>query len=310
MEMRIGGGRYILEKKIGRGAFGFIFLVTDTEKEEQFAVKFEPARTRHPQLFYEYNIYKVLNGGVGIPMVWSFFSEKEFNFMIMDLLGPTLEDLFDYCGRKFSLKTVLMLADQMIRRVEYLHSKCLLHRDMKPENFLMGTGKHGNQVYLIDFGLAKRYMSPISKKHISYNIGISMVGTARYASCNTHMGKEQSRRDDMEALGYIFLYFLRGSLPWQGIKEKTPEKYERVGIIKRTISLEELCTGLPIEFSNYIRYCRELKFEGQPDYQRLRKMFRDLFFAQKPYLRWYVRLDSSQNEDQSKHNKLLYELRM
>ena len=110
-----------------------------------------------------------------------------------------------------------MLADQMITRLEFIHSQNFLHRDMKPDNFLMGTGSKKGQVYLIDFGLSKRYRDAKTGEHIPYRDGKSLTGTARYASVNTHVGVEQSRRDDLEAVGYILIYFLKGVLPWQGL---------------------------------------------------------------------------------------------
>jgi len=170
----------------------------------------ESTKTKHPQLFYEAKLYNTLQGGSGIANVKWCGVDGEENVLVIDLLGPSLEDLFVYCGRKFTLKTVLMLADQMITRIEFMHSKGYLHRDIKPDNFLMGLGRKANQVYIIDFGLAKRYRDSTTNRHIPYRENKNLTGTARYASCNTHLGIEQSRRDDLESLGYVLLYFLRG----------------------------------------------------------------------------------------------------
>eukprot|EP00357_Protocruzia_adherens_P034385 CAMPEP_0115005630 /NCGR_PEP_ID=MMETSP0216-20121206/19995_1 /TAXON_ID=223996 /ORGANISM="Protocruzia adherens, Strain Boccale" /LENGTH=330 /DNA_ID=CAMNT_0002372011 /DNA_START=61 /DNA_END=1053 /DNA_ORIENTATION=- len=280
MELRVGG-KYRLGRKIGSGSFGDIYLGTNIQTNEEVAIKLESIKSKHPQLLFESKLYRILQGGIGIPNLHWYGLEGDYNVMVLDLLGPSLEDLFNYCNRKFSLKTVLLLADQMISRIEFLHAKNFIHRDIKPDNFLIGLGKKANQIYIIDFGLAKKYRDSKTQQHIPYRENKNLTGTARYASVNTHLGIEQSRRDDLEALGYVLMYFNRGSVPWQGLKATTKkEKYERIMEKKISTPVELLCKGFPPEFQTYLNYCRALRFEDRPDYAYLKRMFKDLFFRE------------------------------
>lgn len=280
MELRVGN-KYRLGRKIGSGSFGDIYLGTNISTGEEVAIKLECIKTRHPQLHIESKFYKMMQGGVGIPQIKWCGSEGDYNVMVMELLGPSLEDLFNFCSRRFSLKTVLLLADQLITRIDFIHSRNFIHRDIKPDNFLMGLGKKGNLVYIIDFGLAKKYRDGRTHQHIPYKENKNLTGTARYASINTHLGIEQSRRDDLESLGYVLMYFNRGSLPWQGLKAATKrQKYERISEKKMSTPIEELCKGYPAEFPTYLNYCRQLRFEERPDYSYLRELFRTLFHRQ------------------------------
>ncbi|KAL3812460.1 hypothetical protein ACJIZ3_013728 [Penstemon smallii] len=275
------GGKFKLGRKIGSGSFGELYLGVNIQTGEEVAVKLESVKTKHPQLHYESKLYMLLQGGTGVPHLKWYGVEGEYNAMAIDLLGPSLEDLFNYCNRKFNLKTVLMLADQLINRVEYMHSRGFLHRDIKPDNFLMGLGRKANQVYIIDYGLAKKYRDLQTHKHIPYRENKNLTGTARYASVNTHLGVEQSRRDDLESLGYVLMYFLRGSLPWQGLKAGTKkQKYDKISEKKMLTPIEVLCKSYPSEFISYFHYCRSLRFDDKPDYSYLKRLFRDLFIRE------------------------------
>jgi len=248
----------------------------------QVAVKFEKHGARCPQLRHEYKVYRELQNAPGFAKVHYFGTQDSYNLMVMDLLGPSLEDQFNKCGRRFSLKTVLMIADQMLERVELMHSRHLIHRDIKPANFVTDGGRgSGNFIYCIDFGLSKRYRHPRTLQHIPQREGRSLTGTPRYASINNHLGVEQSRRDDLESIGYVLVYFLKGGLPWQGLKAKSAtKKYKLIMEKKQSITIPALCQGCPSQFAEYLAYCRSLKFEAKPNIAYLRGMFRDLFRSQ------------------------------
>eukprot|EP00069_Balaena_mysticetus_P018394 bmy_11257T0 len=276
----IVGGKYKLVRKIGSGSFGDIYLAINITNGEEVAVKLESQKARHPQLLYESKLYKILQGGVGIPHIRWYGQEKDYNVLVMDLLGPSLEDLFNFCSRRFTMKTVLMLADQMISRIEYVHTKNFIHRDIKPDNFLMGIGRHCNKrtlvhrerlkkhdryqkLFLIDFGLAKKYRDNRTRQHIPYREDKNLTGTARYASINAHLGIEQ------RSFTITFVSICMAATKKQ--------KYEKISEKKMSTPVEVLCKGFPAEFAMYLNYCRGLRFEEAPDYMYLRQLFRILF---------------------------------
>mmetsp|Transcript_225 Transcript_225/g.205 ORF Transcript_225/g.205 Transcript_225/m.205 type:complete len:351 (+) Transcript_225:24-1076(+) len=260
-------------KKLGSGAFGEIYQGLSLKLNEEVAIKLEMAKNnKHPQLLYESKLYSALQGGVGIPTVYWYGSQGNYNILIMDLLGPSLEDLFNLMKRKYSVKTTLMLGEQIISRVEFIHNRGFIHRDIKPDNFLIGSGKKKQQVFAIDFGLAKRFKDPKTGLHIPYKDGKSLTGTARYASINTHLGIEQARRDDIESLVLVMIYFLKGELPWQGLKARNvKEKYLKIKEKKINTKVEDLCEGMPKQLITLLNYARDLKFEDKPDYAYLKK---------------------------------------
>ena len=274
----IVGDTYRLLKKIQSGVFGDVYYGKNVTNGDEVAVKLESTKARQPQLLFESKVYKILQGGVGIPRIHYYGNEQEYNALVMDLLGPSLEELFNFCSRRLTMKTVLMLADQMIAHLEYIHNKNFIHRDVKPDDFLMGLGHQCNKVYLIDFGLAKKYRHNFTREHIPYREGGHFIGEAIYASVNAQLGFEQSRRDDLESLGYVLMYFNRGSLPWQGLQGKTRQQRDKkICEMKMLTPIQVLCKGFPPEFAMYFNYCRGLRFDEDPDYPYLRQVFKHLF---------------------------------
>ena len=273
IENKIYFSKYKPDFKIGEGSFGKIYSAHNINDGELFALKLEKRKNHKSLLEAETYILCYLKGE-GIPYIKSYGFSGDYNVLVMELLGKSLETLFQENNCIFSLKTVCMLAEQMITRLEYIHKKYILHRDIKPDNFTLGRGKKSHIIYLIDFGLSKKYRSSKgNNEHIKYCENKKLIGTARYASINTMKGCEQGRRDDMESLGYVLMYFLRGNLPWQGLKlYKGENRYKKIYEIKKEISPEELCVGFPKQFCEYIRYTRNLGFEQEPDYNYLKKL--------------------------------------
>uniref|UniRef100_A0A6B2G3E2 non-specific serine/threonine protein kinase n=1 Tax=Myxobolus squamalis TaxID=59785 RepID=A0A6B2G3E2_MYXSQ len=266
--------RFRIKEKIGSGNFGEVWLANDEKTKTDVAVKIESDRSNNNQLFLEYRYYTLIHKQhrmPGFPFCYYFGPYLHANALVLELLGPSLEDLFDLCRHKFSPLTVFEIAKQTLRLIEVLHSKHIVHRDIKPENFLLGCSKQTmDAIYIIDLGLAKEYLDPITKQHIAYRENKNLTGTARYMSINTHLGKEQSRRDDIEALCHMYFYFLRGTLPWQGLKtENLKERYQKICQSKISTTVEALSRGFPDEFACMLRYARQLNFDQTPKYDYL-----------------------------------------
>lgn len=274
-------GKFKIGRRIGGGTFGELYAGVNITNGVSVAIKVEKTSATYPQLAREARLYTLLaphdlrHRVRSVPEYYYFGTEGEYSVLVIELLGYSLDILFKGCKCRFSMKTTLQLADQMIQRLEFMHSRGLVHRDMKPDNFMLGSGKKQHHVYLIDFGLSKRFRD--GSQHVPFKDGKSLVGTARYCSVNTHLGIDQSRRDDMEALGYILIYFVRGTLPWQGLTATPSTRVAKIASVKMNTSVQDLCKGLPSEFAAYVHYTRSLDYTTCPDYAYLRSLFRTLY---------------------------------
>ena len=203
--------RYVIKEEIGKGSFGIIHTGEHIVTHEKVAIKLQNNQTQSKQLRNESKIYKVLAGCPGVPQMHWFGTEGKNDVLVIELLGKSLEN-YHQLYSKFSLKTGMMIADQMLLLIQYMHERHFIHRDIKPDNFLVGSKKNQNIIHIIDFGLSKKYRDPKTKEHIPYAGDRELVGTARYVSINTHLGVEQSRRDDLESIKYILVYIMTRSL--------------------------------------------------------------------------------------------------
>jgi serine/threonine protein kinase len=273
----IANGKFEITAKLGAGCFGEVYRAVDTRAKDEVAIKIESVSAGSPQLERESAMLSALAQPArqqGFPELLHFGREGKFLCMALELLGESLENRVGLCGGRLSAKSVALAAEQALLRVEYLHSRGIVHRDIKPENLIFGLGAKQHHLYLIDFGLSKRYYD---RRHVRMNTNLSLTGTARYASINVHRGIEQSRRDDLEALGHMFCYLLRGSLPWSGLSAKDKEeKFRKIKDVKERTPLSDLCLGYPDAFERYLWYCRALGFRQRPDYTMLRGLFSEL----------------------------------
>lgn len=268
-------GKWTVVKRLGKGSFGELWLGEEDGSKIKVAIKFEKMDSDTSADDMEYQRYVELGVSEYVPRIYKFMriDQTDYHALVMELLSKTLENMLDICDRKFSLKTTLQLAINMITLLQFVHSKGLIHRDIKPDNFMFGRKENGKdkKLMIIDFGLAKRYIE--NGKHIKYATGKSLTGTCRYMSINCHKGIQQSRRDDLESIGYIFVYFLNGKLPWSGINASSTQRNKFVCEKKESIPPEQLIEGHPIEFAQYLRIVRGYKFAHNPDYDALRQLF-------------------------------------
>ena len=264
--------KYKIKKKLAEGAFGDIYKGVCIETNELVAIKVEPKNKVKPLLETEaFFLYSLK--GLGIPEVLSFGRVKNHNVLVEPLLDKSLFDIFNENRKRMSLEDICLIANQILERIQWVHSKNIVHRDIKPDNFLIGR-KDPNIIYLIDFGLSKKYKSSTTGKHIRFGFTGKLTGTVRFASANALRGGEQSRKDDLESIGYMLIFFMRGKLPWQGVMgNKKIERYLKIYKMKKNVAPEDLCKSLPNQMTEYMKYVKSLEFQQDPDYKYLRNLF-------------------------------------
>ena len=265
--------KYKAIKKLGEGSFGKVYKAE--YNGDNYAIKMENKSKEQGLLELEATIMSYLKGP-NIPFIKSYGYSGDFNVLVMQLLDKSLEDLINKYNT-FSIKTVAILGYQMVNIMQYIHDRHIIHRDIKPDNFVMGAQEDNAKLYILDFGLAKKYRSSRTLVQYPYVKKKKLTGTARYASIHALEAYEQSRRDDLESVGYVLMYFLRGNLPWQGLKVRSKEdRYKKILEKKKETSSQDLCKEFPHEFFEYVDYTKNLEYEENPDYDFLRQKFLDV----------------------------------
>ena len=265
--------KYKAIKKLGEGSFGKVYKAE--YNGDYYAIKMENKSKEQGLLELEATIMSYLKGP-NIPFIKSYGYSGDFNVLVMQLLDKSLEDLINKYNT-FSIKTVAILGYQMVNILQYIHDRHIIHRDIKPDNFVMGAQEDNAKLYILDFGLAKKYRSSRTLVQYPYVKKKKLTGTARYASIHALEAYEQSRRDDLESVGYVLMYFLRGNLPWQGLKVRSKEdRYKKILEKKKETSSQDLCKEFPHEFFEYVDYTKNLEYEENPDYDFLRQKFLDV----------------------------------
>jgi len=357
-------------RQIGKGTTGKIYRCIDLNYNIPVAIKVENKLQNKSHLYDEYKMYRYLSSVDNIPRVYDFKSSDTNQIMVMELLGPSVDSMFRYCGKSFSMKTICMLAKRMIRLLESIHKKGVVYRDIKPENFVVGNviilkdedlnsslndssstetklsykqefkKKKGklynslspnfmdscldfdnipaqdhplNQIYLLDFGLSEFYIDKNTHTHVQNRLR-PPCGTPRYMSIRTHQFRQQSRRDDLESLGYLLLYFLKkGNLPWQGITATDVKSMiYRIWDKKETIPLEKLFKDCPQQFITYMHYARNLNFTEKPNYNYLISLFDEILASMDEIddgiFDWYIQIQKEQERKDNFCHRLIYRI--
>lgn len=272
-EYELIANKYTLHEKLGEGSFGTVYRATDFENND-YAIKFEDKSDKKKHLLRENKIYNTLAQLQGFPMKYYYGEYKNCRVLVLDKLGNSLKKIFHNNRQKFNINTVGNIAVQLLYRLEELHKKGWLHQDIKPENILIDNSV-GKKLYLVDYGTSGYWWDKQLNCHVTNSDCGKIVGTARYSCIRNHHGKNQNRADDLESLGYMLVYFMKGGLPWQGVPAKDFRvKWRKIKRIKEIISNKELCKDLPICFKTYFDYVEGLGYTDTPDYSFLRRLFR------------------------------------
>lgn len=279
-------GRYKIESLIGDGGFGSTYRGIDTYTSTPVAIKVEKVRKdknnvikKNTSIINEFEMYSILHPAKGIPAVFWHGTMDNMSVMVMELLGDDMEHLrTQFKSLRMPLQLVLSIGEQLIRRIELCHRHGIIHRDIKPDNVMMGRGHLRKRCFLADFGLAKLYVNPIDNTHIKPKCHKKRLsGSARYCSVASHEGKDQSRRDDMESLGYSLAMMYLGKLPWQGINRKASRKqklYQTYLMKKHEIHV--LYNDLPPILTEFLNYARGMGFTEKPQYRFFRTKMREM----------------------------------
>lgn len=269
--MELINKKYRMVEKIGEGSFGSIYKGENVRTRELVAIKVEPIENDLKLLKNESIIYQFLNNIQGIPIVKWYGKDEKNYYMVINLLGESLQSIKNN-NKTFSLSSVLQIGIQVILLLKTIHEKGLVHRDIKPDNFLLGLNNQRKRIYIIDFGLCKSYMN--NDEHNPIKKTNNLIGSLTYCSINAHNCIELSRRDDMESLGYMLAFFYLGTLPWQEIKL---ENIDNIKNLKQNIT-----NKLPKILENYIKHVKSLEYEEKPNYYLIIDNFkRELEILQK-----------------------------
>jgi serine/threonine protein kinase len=265
--------KYRIITKIGSGSFGSIFKGINVRTNEKVAIKIENVSDELKLLKHESNIYRILSNIVGVPKIKWYGKDESYYYMVIDLYGKSLQDLIDI-KNKLSFKTTLQIGINILNILMKIHEVGFIHRDIKPENFLLTLDKP-TKICLIDFGLSKLYV--INNKHIDFKYKKKFLGTLNFASINSHNFCEQSRRDDLESLSYMLLYFYFGELEWINKETNIIENFEieNINIKEQKETLIKRIKNLPKVLLEFHENITKLTFEERPNYEKYIESFMD-----------------------------------